>query len=192
MHRPEAIAVGCSQGSFRALRVLLAGLDPRLTQALLICRHTLTDVSRLCELLASHSTLPIAEAHERQPVTEGAVHVAPAGYHLLVENDRHFALCVDGHVRYSRPSIDVMFGSATDVYSANLIGVVLTGANSDGAEGLARIRRRGGVAVVQTPEGAEAPAMPRAPLEQAGSNYCFPLEEIAPLLNRLCLAEPLR
>jgi two-component system chemotaxis response regulator CheB len=105
-----------------------------------------------------------------------------------VENDRHFALSVDEHVRYSRPSIDVMFGSATDVYGAGLIGVVLTGANSDGAEGLARIRRRGGVAVVQTPEGAEAPTMPRAALDKAGADYCLPLEEIAPLLNRLCLA----
>jgi two-component system chemotaxis response regulator CheB len=120
------------------------------------------------------------------------VHVAPAGYHLLVENDRHFALSVDEHVRYSRPSIDVMFGSATDVYGESLIGVVLTGANSDGAEGLARIRRRGGTAVVQAPESAEAAAMPRAALESAGADHCLPLEAIAPLLNRLCLPDFLR
>ncbi|NYE30888.1 two-component system chemotaxis response regulator CheB [Rhodanobacter sp. K2T2] len=192
MRPPEAIAIGCSQGSFHALRVILGGLDRRLTQTLLICCHTSTDVSGLCALLASHSTLPIVEARERQQAIGGTVHVAPAGYHLLLENDRHFALSVDDQVRYSRPSIDVMFDSAADVYTCDLIGVVLTGANSDGAEGLARIRRRGGVAVVQTPEGAEAPAMPRAALEQAGADYCLPLEEIAPLLNRLCLAQPLR
>jgi two-component system chemotaxis response regulator CheB len=192
MLAPEAIAVGCSQGSFNALRILLGGLDPRLTQTVLICCHTSGDVSTLCDLLTSHSTLPIVEARERQPANGGVVHVAPAGYHLLVENDRHFALSVDEHVRYSRPSIDVMFGSATDVYGAGLIGVVLTGANSDGAEGLARIRRRGGMAVVQAPESAEAPAMPLAALESAGADYCLPLEEIAPLLNRLCLSEPSR
>ena len=188
MQPPEAIVVGCSQGSFHALQTLLSGLDRRLTQTLLICCHTSGDVAALCDLLASHSTLPIAEARERQLAIGGTVHMAPAGYHLLVENDRRFALSVDEHVRYSRPSIDVMFGSATDVYGAGLIGVVLTGANSDGAEGLARIRRRGGVAVVQTPEGAEAPAMPQAALEKAGADYCVPLEQIAPLLNRLCLA----
>jgi two-component system chemotaxis response regulator CheB len=192
MRLPEAIAVGCSQGSFHALQVLLGGLDARLTQTLLICCHTSGDVSTLCELLAVHSTLPIAEARERQPATGGMVHVAPAGYHLLVENDRHFALSVDEHVRYSRPSIDVMFGSATDVYGESLIGVVLTGANSDGAEGLARIRRRGGMAVVQAPESAEAAAMPRAALESAGADHCLPLEAIAPLLNRLCLPDFLR
>lgn len=187
MPRPEAIAIGCSQGGFHALRILLAGLDRRLTQAVLICCHTSSNVSALCDLLASHSNLPVVEARERQLAAGGTVHIASGGYHLLVENDRRFALSVDELVRYSRPSIDVMFDSATDVYHAALIGVVLTGANRDGAEGLARIRQRGGVAVVQAPDGAEAPMMPRAALDTAGADYCVPLEQIAPLLNRLCL-----
>ncbi len=203
MHRPEVIApeasvpdaivlqaivIGCSQGGFNALKILLGGLDARLTQALMICCHTSGDVLALCDLLASHSTLPVVEARERQPSVGGTVHVAPGGYHLLLENDRHFALSVDEQVRFSRPSIDVLFASAADVYHSGLIGVILTGANRDGAEGLTRIRQRGGMAIVQTPDSAEAAAMPSAALETAGADYCVPLEQIASLLNRLCLA----
>jgi two-component system chemotaxis response regulator CheB len=184
---PEAIVIGCSQGGFSALRMLLAGLDARLAQTLMICCHTSGDIQVLCDLLTHHSILPVVEACERQPAFGGTVHLAPAGYHLLVENDRHFALSVDEQVRFSRPSIDVMFASAADVYRSGLIGVILTGANRDGATGLARIRQRGGVAIVQTPASAEAPAMPSAALETAGADYCVPLEDIASLLNRLCL-----
>ena len=188
MRRPELIAIGCSQGGFNALRILLGGLDRRLSQTLLVCCHTSGNVDSLCELLGNHSALPVMEARERQLATGGAVHIAPGGYHLLIENDRHFALSVDEQVCHSRPSIDVMFSSATDVYHSAMIGVILTGANRDGAEGLARIRQRGGIAVVQDPESADASAMPRAALELAGADYCVPLEQIAPLLNHLCLA----
>lgn len=170
------------------MRVLLGSLDPGLSQAVLVCCHTSGDIKILCELLASQSALPVSEACERQLASGGTVHVAPGGYHLLVENNLHFALSVDEPVRHSRPSIDVMFDSAADVYQAGLIGVILTGANPDGAEGLARIRGRGGIAVVQTPESSESPVMPRAALALAGADYCVPLEQIALLLNRLCLA----
>jgi two-component system chemotaxis response regulator CheB len=188
MMRPELIAIGCSQGGFNALKILLGGLNPALPQALLVCCHTSGNVDALCELLDNHSTLPVIEARERQPASGGTVHVAPGGYHLLIENDRHFALSVDAPVCHSRPSIDVMFSSATDVYRSAMIGVVLTGANRDGADGLARVRQHGGVAVVQQPDSAEAPEMPRAALERAGADYCVALEQIAPLLNQLCLA----
>ena len=187
MKQPEAIAIGCSKGGFNALKLLLGALDPRLQQTLLVCCHTAGGTDVLAGLLASHSTLPVIEAGERQPARAGTVHVAPGGYHLLLEQDRHFALSVDEQVCFSRPSIDVMFGSAADVYHAALIGVVLTGANGDGAEGLARIRAHGGIAVVQTPDSAEAAAMPQAALDIAGADYCLPLEQIAELLNRLCL-----
>ena len=187
MQRPEAIAIGCSMGGLNALRVLLPGIDPQLSQPLLLCTHTATSVDVLCDLLAAHCALPVREAREREPVSRGTVHVAPGGYHLLLESDRRFALSADKQVRFSRPSIDVLFESAADVYGAALIGVVLTGANRDGALGLAKIRAAGGVAVVQTPASAQAPAMPQAALDIAGADYCLPLEQIASLLNRLCL-----
>ena len=187
MIRPEAIAIGCSMGGFNALKVVLAALDPRLPQVVLVCCHTTGNVEAMCELLTSHSALPVVEAHERGLASGNTVHVAPSGYHLLLEHDRHFALSVDERVCFSRPSIDVLFGSVADVYHAALIGVVLTGANRDGADGLAQIRARGGIAVIQTPTSAKAAAMPQAALDTAGTDYCLPLEQIAPLLNRLCL-----
>ncbi|HZX71274.1 MAG TPA: chemotaxis protein CheB [Rhodanobacter sp.] len=187
MIRPEAIAIGCSKGGFNALKLLLGALDRRLPQTLLVCCHSASGAGVLSGLLASHSALPVVEASERQPARGGTVYVAPGGYHLLLEHDRHFALSVDDPVYFSRPSIDVLFGSAADVYHAALIGVVLTGANRNGADGLAQIRARGGIAVVQTPASAEAAAMPQAALDTAGADHCLPLEQIAPLLNRLCL-----
>lgn len=188
MTRPEAIAIGCSAGGFNALRVLLGGLDPGLPQTVLVCCHTAGSVAALCGLLARHCALPVIEAQERWPACGGTVQVAPGGYHLLLENDRHFALSVDRQVCFSRPSIDVMFDSVAEVYLAGAIGVVLTGASRDGADGLAQIRARGGIAVVQTPASAEAAAMPQAALDIAGADHCLPLEQIAPLLNRLCLS----
>lgn len=175
-------------GGLNALKQLLGGLDARLPQPVLLCSHTgNSHVDLLCSLLASYCALPVREAQERMPASGGVVHVAPGGYHLLVENDRHFALSVDEVVRFSRPSIDVLFMAAAEVYRDSLIGVVLTGANADGALGLAQIRRYGGLAVVQEPADAEAPAMPQAALDIAGADHCLPLAQIAPLLNRLCL-----
>ena len=187
MTRPEAIAIGCSSGGFNALRVLLGSLDPGLSQTVLVCSHTGSSVDTLCGLLARHCALPVIEAQERWPARSGTVQLAPGGYHLLLEGDRHFALSVDRQVGFSRPSIDVMFGSVAEVYRAGAIGVILTGASRDGADGLAQIRARGGIAVVQTPASAEAAAMPQAALDTAGADHCLPLELIAPLLNRLCL-----
>ncbi|MGH8157715.1 MAG: chemotaxis protein CheB [Rhodanobacter sp.] len=184
---PEAIVIGCSQGGFNALKLLLGALDPRLPQTVLVCCHTASGAGVLAGLLASHSALPVFEAAERQPAAAGIVHVAPGGYHLLLEHDRHFALSVDEPVYFARPSIDVLFASAADAYHAGLIGVVLTGANRDGADGLLQIRAHGGIAVVQAPADAEAAAMPQAALDIAGADYCLPLEQVAPLLNRLCL-----
>jgi len=188
MTAPQAIAIGCSAGGLDALKVLLGGLDPRLTQTALVCCHSGSDtVELLCEVLQRSSTLPVIEAAERRPVQASTVHLAPGGYHLLVEKDRHFALSVDPRVQYARPSIDVMFCSAAEVWHEKLIGVVLTGGNADGASGLQRIRELGGIAIVQSPSNAEMPTMPQAALDTAGADHCVDLSDIAPLINRLCL-----
>ncbi|HET6552375.1 MAG TPA: chemotaxis protein CheB [Dyella sp.] len=188
MTTPQAVVIGCSAGGLTALETVLAGLLPMLPQAFVVCCHTgSSTVDLMCELLSHHATLPVQEARERSPLQGGVIHVAPSGYHLLVEADHRFALSVDERVSFARPSIDVLFDSAARAYREALVGIVMTGANSDGAEGLLCVRRCGGIAIVQDPAAAESPAMPAAALEHAGADHCLPLAAIAPLLNRLCL-----
>lgn len=189
MSAPQAIVIGCSLGGFSALCTVLGGLDARLTAAVIACCHAGTndDPGLLCELLGARCALPVVEAREREPVRAGTVQLAPGGYHLLLERDLRFALSVDDPVSYARPSIDVLFASAAEVYGPRAIGVVLTGANADGAEGLRLMRASGSVAVVQDPATAEAARMPQAALDRAGADHCLPLEDIPTLLNRFCL-----
>jgi two-component system chemotaxis response regulator CheB len=185
---PSSIVIGCSAGGLDALKTVLGGLDAKLSQSILICCHSSSDtVELLCELLARVCPLPVIEAAERAPVRGGVVQLAPTGYHLLIEHDRHFALSIDPKVNHARPSIDVLFTTAAEVWTNTLIGIVLTGGNADGAEGLRRIRSLGGTAIVQSPATAQVAAMPKAALELAGADYCVDLPEIALLLNRLCL-----
>jgi two-component system chemotaxis response regulator CheB len=189
MNRPETIAIGCSAGGVDALKAVVSGLDAGLKQAVLVCCHTGSDtVELLCEVLGRVSALPVIEAVERHAVQGGTVYLAPSGYHLLVEHDRHFALSIDPRVNYARPSIDVMFCAAAEVWHEKLVGVVLTGGNADGASGLQRIRELGGTAIVQSPSSAEISIMPQAALDIAGADYCMDLSAIATLINRLCLA----
>ena len=190
MSAVQAIVIGGSAGGFSALQRLLAGLDARLPAAVIVCCHIAadSDAALFAQLLGTHCTLPVTAARERAPILGGTVHVAPGGYHLLLEHDRHFALSVDPPVSFARPSIDVLFDCAAEVYGPHAVGVVLTGANADGAEGLRRMRERGATAVVQDPASAEAARMPQAALDRAGADHCLALDAIPALLNRLCLA----
>ena len=113
------------------------------------------------------------------------IYIAPPNYHLLVEADRTFSLSIDEPVNYARPSIDVLFETAADVYKTNLIGVILTGANTDGSHGLKRIKETGGLSVVQDPSTAEADTMPRAAIAAVDVDYVLPLEEIGKVLTML-------
>ncbi|SFW39329.1 chemotaxis protein CheB [Luteibacter sp. UNCMF366Tsu5.1] len=188
MSRHAAIVMGCSAGGLTALQRVLPGLDARLPVPVVICCHTGSpNVSLLVELLAHASSLPVVEAQERSMAAPGVVHVAPTGYHLLVEADLHFSLSVDPKVTYARPSIDVLFEAAADAWRETLIAVLMTGANSDGANGLLAVRRAGGYAIVQDPDEAESDVMPRAGLAAAGADACLPLDDIATRLNALCL-----
>lgn len=188
MSRFAAIVIGCSAGGPDALCRVLGGLDSHLPQAIIACCHTGSETAELlCAMLARASRLPVAEAVERAPATGGMVHVAPAGYHLLLEGNRHFALSTEPRVNLARPSIDVLFASAAEAWGTALIGVLLTGANADGAEGMRGLRAAGGCAIVQSPDSAVAPAMPQAAIDRTGADHCVPLDAIAPLLNRLCL-----
>jgi two-component system, chemotaxis family, protein-glutamate methylesterase/glutaminase len=135
----------------------------------------------LRETLQRHTVLEVREPADKEPIRAGHAYLAPADYHMMVEGD-HFTLSTEGPVHYARPSVDVLFETAADARGSAVIGVVLTGANHDGARGAARIRARGGFLVVQEPESAESPAMPAAAIAATRADCVLPLPEIAPFL----------
>ena len=184
--RYRIVLIGTSYGGVEALQAVLPGLPPEFPAPVVVVQHRSRDVdSGLCEFLRQHSRLPVVEPNDKAAVEAGRVYLAPPDYHLLVEDGR-FALSVDAPVTYARPSIDVLFESAADVYRAEAIGVILTGANRDGARGLARIKQSGGLCVVQDPREAESPSMPAAAVAATEVDHVLPLAGVAPLLNALC------
>ncbi|HEX3280652.1 MAG TPA: chemotaxis protein CheB [Pyrinomonadaceae bacterium] len=184
---PEIVAVGTSTGGLKALQTLLSGLSADFPLPVVIVQHRATSEHGLCEFLARSSRLPVSEPEDKEPVMSGRVYLAPRDYHLLIEN-RSFALSVDQAVAYARPSIDVLFECVADEYRDKAVGVVLTGANADGARGLAKISSQGGVTLIENPETATSNEMPRAALAHTKADWVLPLEEIAPCLNKLVSA----
>jgi two-component system chemotaxis response regulator CheB len=183
----EIVAVGASWGGLRALERLLSGLPDDFPPAIVIAQHRSPDVRPhgLSGLLERHARRPVVEAADKDPIERGRIYLAAADYHLLVEPG-HFGLSLDDRVQYARPSVDVLFESVADAYRERAVGVVLTGANRDGATGLARIKQLGGVAIVQDPEEAEAHTMPAAALRATEADAVLALSEIAPFLIGLC------
>ncbi|HEY8400524.1 MAG TPA: chemotaxis protein CheB [Cytophagaceae bacterium] len=124
----------------------------------------------------------VKEGEEKEPIREGYVYFAPPDYHMLVDYDETISLSKDEKVNFSRPSIDVLFESAADVFGSSLIGIILTGSSSDGANGLLKIKKNGGLTIVQSPEEAEYRLMPEAALKLSGTQNVFTLEEIVRFL----------
>lgn len=184
-----AVVIGASAGGIEALGVLLPALDARCAVAILIVVHLPRErPSMLKDLYTSRCALPVHEAEDKQAVQGGNVYFAPPDYHLLVDGDEaaaSLALSVDEPVRYSRPSIDVLFESAAECWGKRLMGVVLTGANDDGARGLVAIARAGGITVVQEPREALAEAMPAAAAGTGMAQHVLPLAEIRELFQKL-------
>jgi two-component system, chemotaxis family, protein-glutamate methylesterase/glutaminase len=187
--RDRIVVVGASKGGLTAMERLLSGIADRFSWPLVIAQHRMRDTrSDLCGFLQRFSALPVREPNDKDPIDGGAVYLAPADYHLLVE-DHHFALSTDSPSLYARPSINYLFESAVESYADCVIGVILTGTNSDGALGIAAVKKAGGTAVVEDPETASAPEMPRAAIAAARVDHVLKLDEIAPFLNQLCIGE---
>lgn len=183
----EVIAIGTSWGGLNALGRLLEGIPAEVEPAIVIAQHRAADSNRgvLESLLQRHSERPVSEPHDKEPVEASHVYVAPPDYHLLVDGNR-FALSLDERVQYARPSIDVLFESVAESYRDRAVGIILTGANADGAAGLAAIKRNGGVGIVQDPQTATRRTMPEAAIAAAEADAILPLEEIGPFLYGLC------
>ncbi len=179
------VAIGASWGGLRALRTVLGALPGGFPAPIVVAQHRAPGEGMLAELLDRDVELTVRDAEDKQPLRPGEVLVAPPDYHLLVDADA-VALSVDEPVAGSRPSIDVLLETAARAHGDRVVGVVLTGANADGADGLAAIRRAGGIALVQDPADAERPEMPRAALAACAGAQARPLEGIGPELARLC------
>ena len=178
------VVVGASFGGFDALKVLLGALPGTFPVPLAIVQHQGSPGAGLATLLQRYTPLVVADAEDKEDLLPGVAYVAPPGYHLLVEPGS-VALSVDPPVSHARPSIDVLFESAADVYGPGAIGVVLTGTGQDGAAGLARIKLRGGRTIVQDPATATRGAMPRAALASTIVDWILPLDMIGPRLVEL-------
>ena len=184
------IVIGGSLGGMRAVRTILSALPPVFPDVIAVVLHRHREGNdSLVELLRKGSPLPISEAVDKEPICAGCVYLAPPDYHLLVER-KNFSLSTDEPVQYARPSIDVLFESAADAFGPAVLGVVLTGANHDGARGAARIEERGGRVAVQDPATAESPAMPLAAQEVTRRPHVCTLEKMADLLLQWSAAQP--
>ncbi|QNA89912.1 chemotaxis protein CheB [Massilia sp. Dwa41.01b] len=184
--RIEALVIGASAGGVDALVELLPALPREGAPATVCILHVPADrESRLAELFDARLGLPVVEARDKQSVEPGTVYFAGAGYHLSIEHDRVFSLSCEPPVHYARPAIDVLMESAADAYGAALAGILLTGANHDGAEGMQRIRQRGGLTVVQDPGEAQAATMPFEAIRRCEPHLVLPLAGIRALLPLL-------
>jgi two-component system chemotaxis response regulator CheB len=184
--RIEAVVIGASAGGFEALLTILQGLPAEYPLPIVAVLH-LPDShdSKLAELFGYRLALQVREARDKETLEPGVLYFAPSGYHLSIENDHSFSLSCEERVSYARPAIDVLFASAADAYGKSLAGILLTGANYDGAAGLAGMQVAGALTVVQDPASAEIPTMPEAAIRRMTPDLILPLAEIHSLLRRL-------
>jgi len=182
----RAIVIGSSTGGMEALRIILEVLPKDFPVPILVAQHISPHSDNyLAKFLDDACKVSVREAEEKEKAIPGHVYLAPPNYHLLVEKDGFISLSVEARVSYARPSIDVLFESAAEAYNRGLIGIVLTGANSDGSKGLKRIKECLGLTIVQDPNTAQAEAMPRAAIGATNIDHITPLTEIGQLLNKI-------
>jgi two-component system chemotaxis response regulator CheB len=186
--RPAAVVIGGSAGGVDALLGVLSALPDGMQVPVICMLHMpASRESRLAEVFAPRLPVPVREAADKQPIENATVYFAGSGYHLSVEKDRTFSLSCEPPVHFARPAIDVLMSSAADVYGDELVGILLTGANVDGAAGMAEIRARGGFTVVQDPGEAQVPTMPRAAIAASAPDLILSLAGIGQLLQAITL-----
>jgi two-component system, chemotaxis family, protein-glutamate methylesterase/glutaminase len=178
------IVIGGSAGSLDVLLQVLPSVDPQLRIPIIIVLHRKSaNDNLLADLLSSRTNLHVKEADEKEVISPGYIYIAPADYHLLLESDRSFSLDYSEKINYSRPSIDVVFQSAADVYGPSLVCILLSGANADGTEGFKYVKEKGGYTAVQDPDSAEVDYMPRSALLNNCTDSVLPVDAIAAFIN---------
>ncbi len=182
----QAVVIGVSAGGFHALHAILPSLPEVFPIPVIIVQHRMAGSDNfLVESLNSKCRLKVKEPDDKEKINPGTVYMAPSDYHLLIEKDRSFSLSVDKPKCYARPSIDVLFETAAQTYKAHLIGIILTGANSDGSEGIAKIKACGGLTIAQAPKTAKVNIMPLSAIATKSVDFILPLEDIPSFLTGL-------
>jgi two-component system chemotaxis response regulator CheB len=186
----RAIVIGASSGGPAAVSKILSGLPETFSFSIMVVIHRGHEAGDYMERsLNEKCRCRVKQADDKEAIEAGTVYIAPPDYHLQVEDDGTLSLSADSPVNYSRPSVDVLFESAADSFEAELVGIVLTGANNDGSRGLKCIGDMGGMTVVQDPTSAEWPYMPRSAVEAARPALVLPLEEISCFVQDLCVQQ---
>ena len=182
----QAVVIGVSAGGINALREIFMNLDDSFSTPVLIVQHLHHHSDNyLANYLNKLTHLTVKEADEKEVIKSNTVYLAPANYHLIVEEDKTISLSTENCVNYSRPSIDVLFESAAEAYGPHLIGIILTGANCDGTNGMIRIKEKGGLLIAQDPATAEVSTMPLSAIVQTDVDHVLSLKEISCFLNRM-------
>ena len=183
----HTLIIGGSAGSLAVIMSILSHLGPKQDLSVIIVVHRKSDQdSILAEVIQSKTGWKTVEADEKEEIKPGIAYLAPANYHLLIERDRSFALDDSEKVNFSRPSIDVSFESAADVFGSELIAVLLSGASADGVQGLIRVKESGGISIVQSPESAEISYMPEQAINHAPIDFILHADEIGRKVTELC------
>ncbi|MGE5519429.1 MAG: chemotaxis protein CheB [Candidatus Dadabacteria bacterium] len=181
----ELLAIGGSAGSLEVILDILPGIPTNFPLAILIVLHRRNTESVLTALLSDKTPLPVKEIEEKEPIYPGTIYIAPGDYHVLIEHNKSFSLDYSEKVNFSRPSIDVAFETAAEVYADKLIGLLLSGANADGTEGLRAIKERGGLTIVQNPENASVSYMPQQAIDAVTIDKVLDVQHIIQLLQTL-------
>lgn len=181
----KAIVIGTSAGGVEALKVVLKDIEQTIELPIIIVIHIKERTDGFSKIYEGLNRLTIKEAEDKEEIKNGVIYFAPSNYHLSIEDNYTFSLSVEEKVNYSRPSIDILFESAAEVYTDNLLGIILTGANSDGALGLEKIRKLGGECIVQDPEEAYFDIMPRAALKCVSTCKIMNLDSVNRYIKKL-------
>ena len=186
LRRVDAIVIGASAGGVEALLTIFSDLKSGFGLPIIVVLHLPDERrSQLAEVFARRVRLPVKEVDDKELIAPGTLYFAAPGYHVSVEHDYSFSLSREERVHYSRPSIDYLFESAADAYQQRLAAILLTGANQDGAQGLATVKQSGGLTIIQNPEEALVSTMPQAALDRSKPDYILPLRGIGRLLVEL-------
>lgn len=186
MKAMEAVVIGLSAGGMKAIGKLISGLNPNHKIPIIIVQHLHPEQTEYyIEYFQQFTSLQVNTVKDTDEIIPKRIYFAPPDYHLLVDDKKTLSLYYDEKVNYSRPSIDLLFESAAEVFGKNLVGILMTGANKDGAKGLYKIKTYGGITIVQSPDTAEFSAMPKSALELFSPDYIMSIKEITAFLNGL-------